>query len=212
MRAILLLALSAAAAHADEFKKIPGKDADRYVYAPMKAFVVVPAGLMRSTPKKNDEVAYQFSFKDKASTFELRFQFNSLTETPERKRERERCVKEKTCVMADVDAATPVWGETLAANLAGGDVGFRAFPEDGVKKEFAADWGYVSAPFDLDPKRDVNRGFKLGQVVVVSRRGVGKIYQILMTYSIETLIALNRTRLFYSTGFEGARPPGPPEK
>ncbi|MFA5139231.1 MAG: hypothetical protein WC728_08355 [Elusimicrobiota bacterium] len=179
----------------------------------MRALLDVPAGYQRIAPKRNPDIRYQFAFKHKKARFEVRIHFMPLAEDPERARERVECERRNrkepgSCVMADLEAPSEAWGDMIRGNMGShGPMRYFPFPADGVKKEFAADWGYVSTPFELSAEHPFNAGYKLGQITVLNRRGVGKMVRIVLTDGIEGF-KFDRP-IFYSARFDGADPPGP---
>ncbi|MBI5596251.1 MAG: hypothetical protein HY928_09220 [Elusimicrobia bacterium] len=202
------------AAAADPFVKAgSGGYGTRWRYPSFNAVVDVPPGFERVQPKKNRDIAYQFAMRHSNAAFEVRLQFAAQREDPERARERKECVEQNraqagSCFMADLDAPSPAWIQAMAANMnAGEPVQIFPFPADGVKAEFGADWGFVSEPIVLDLRRDFNTGYKFGQVVLLHRGGVGKLYRIILAGSFEELRDLDKG-IFYNVRFEGASPPG----
>lgn len=202
------------AAGADPFVKAgSGAYGTRWKYPAFKAVVDVPPGFARVQPKNNRDIAYQFAMRHAKAAFEVRLQFAPEREDPERARERKECEAQNraqagSCFMADLDAPSPVWIQVMAANMnAGEPVPIIPFPADGVKAEFGGDWGFVSQPIVLDERRDFNTGYKFGQVVLLHRNGVGKLYRIILAGSFEELRDLDKG-VFYHARFEGARPPG----
>jgi hypothetical protein len=108
--------------------------------------------------------------------------------------------------MADLDQPTEAWGMTLLGNMSADEARFFPFPPEAVRREFGADWGYVSSPFYLSPDHPFGKGYKLGQIVMLSRSGVGKLFRIVLTDDVETLKRRDKP-IFYCVRFEGARPP-----
>ncbi len=209
-KTLALLAALASVSAASGFEKVAsGEKGDRYVDRAARMILDVPSGFVRVEPKKNPDVAYQFACRLAKPRFEIRVAFSPMTETPERRKEREGCEKGGTCVMADLDKPSDVWGQAVQGNLTDdSDVKFFPFPPEGVKKEFAGDWGYVSSPFEMTGKHTFNdEGFKYGQMVVVHRNGAGTFYRIALGDDVEALHELDH-RLFYSARFDGAQPPG----
>lgn len=208
-----LLAVSYASAAPLCAKAGKGPHGELWRCRSFKAVFEVPPGFELTPPKRNDDIAYDYALRRKKGAFEVRLQFSADAETPERAAERAACDAQNrkepgTCRMADLEAPSSVWGEVMAANMNDGSpVEFFPFPADGVKAEFGADWGFVSTPIELDPRRSFNKGYKFGQVVVLHRRGVGKLYRIVLTDAFETLRSVDRG-IFYHARFEGARPPG----
>lgn len=192
-----------------------GKDGDRYAYKAMHALIDVPKGFKRVPPKKNHDVAYQFAIRNEEERYEIRYQFNSLGETPQFAREAAECKAKNdkepgSCVMADMSAPSESWLATVVFNLCEMDVPMRAFPADAVKKEFGADWGFTAPPVELDPRHDFNGAWKLGQASMISKKGAGKIYRILLADDLETMRRAGG-KVFYLARFEGAEPPGLPK-
>lgn len=209
----VLLASSAAAAPAAGFEKVRSDDmGSQYADRTMKLLVDVPTGYLLVAPKKNDDAAYEFAFRHPTRRFEVRVALSALAESAARVKERAACAKTPGCVMAaDLDAPSDAWGSTVLYNIGGGDAPFFPFPPEGVKKEFAADWGYV-ATAELEPGRTFNaEGYKLAKVVVIHRNRVGTVYRIVLADDVDTLQELDRP-LFYGVRFEGAQPPGFPAK
>ena len=217
----VLLASSAAAAPAPLSPADPAAGFERvrsdktgaqYADRRMKLLIDVPTGYVLVAPKKNQDVAYEFAFRHPTRRFEVRVSLSALTEDAARAKEREACGKKEGCWMADLDAPSETWGATVLFNIGGGDAPFYPFPPDGVKKEFAADWGYVSPPFELEPGHTFNdENYKLGQVVVIHRKGTGTVYRIVLADDIGDIKELDRP-IFYGVRFEGAQPPGFPAK
>jgi hypothetical protein len=55
-----------------------------------------------------------------------------------------------SCVMADPDAKSPLWGMTFRMNLSGGHPGRLSFlPDASVHAEFGGSWGLASDVFDI---------------------------------------------------------------
>lgn len=201
-------------AGADPFVKAgSGAYGTRWKYPAFKAVVDVPSGFERAEPKENRDIAYHFAMRHTKAAFEERLQFAPEREDPERARERKECAEQNraqagSCFMADLEAPSPVWIQVMAANMnAGEPVRTFPFPADGVKTEFGADWGFVTEPIVLDARRDFNTGYKFGQVVLLHRNGVGKLYRIILAGSFEELRDVDKG-VFYNARFEGARPPG----
>lgn len=199
---------------ADLFVKAgSGAYGTRWLYPAFKAVIDVPPGFARSEPRVNKDIAYDFAMRHQKAAFEVRLQFAAQREDPERARERKECSEQNraqagSCFMADLDAPSPAWIQVMAANMNSGEpVRVIPFPADGVRAEFGADWGFVTEPIVLDGRRDFNAGYKFGQVVVLHRSGVGKLYRILLAGSFEELRDLDKG-IFYNARFEGARPPG----
>jgi hypothetical protein len=220
---VVLLAAASAAASAPKFQQDPyagfekvrsdGTGAE-YADRAMKLLIDVPTGYVLVTPKKNEDVAYEFAFRHPTRRFEVRVSLSAKTEDAARVKEREACAKKAGCWMADLDSPSETWGAAVMFNVGGGDTPFFAFPPDAVKKEFAADWGYVSSPFELEPGHTFNdEAYKIGQVVVIHRKGAGTVCRIVLADDLDAIKELDQP-LFYGVRFEGARPPGanPPEK
>lgn len=196
MLPVILALLSALPAEGKDAKKDAlfvkagaGAYGTRWRCPSFKAVIDVPPDYERTEPKKNDDIAYQFVMRHKKAAVEVRLQFAARAEQ-------------------SVAAPSMVWGQVLAMNMNEGyKVRFTAFPPDAVKTEFGADWGFVSEPIVLDPRRGFNKGFTLGMVVVLHRRGVGDLARILLADDFEHLRTLDR-RSFYNARFEGAKPPG----
>lgn len=198
---------SAAAAPAAFEKARAGRGGDEYVDRAMKVVIDVPPGFVLVAPKENSDAAYEFAFRHPKRRFEVRASLAALTETPARAEERAACGKKPGCWMADLDRPSEDWGAALLFNIGGGDGSFSQFPAAGVKKEFGADWGYVSDPFELAPGHSFNdEGYKLGRLVVLHRNGTGTVVRVALADDLETLEELDRP-VFYGVRFEGARPP-----
>lgn len=188
----------------------------RWRHAEMKALVDVPPGCSRIEPVNGRGVHYGFAYKHDKLRYEVRLRFEPLAETPAPKKERAACEKADrespgSCSMADVDAKTTTWTEVIAANVgAPDDLPFLPFPDEGVKREFGADWGYITPPFMLDPKRPWNDGYAVARVATVARRGVGKIHRIVLVDDVERLKDLD-SEGFYTARFAGADAPRVPK-
>jgi hypothetical protein len=154
----------------------------------MQALLDVPEGYQRVAPKRNPDIRYQFAIRHLKARFEVRIHFMPAAKEPE--------------------SPSEAWGDMLRGAMGShGPMRYLPFPADAVKKEFGADWGYVSTPFELTGEHPFNAGYKLGQITVLHRRGVGKMARIVLTDGIEGF-KYDRP-IFYSARFDGADPPKP---
>lgn len=161
-------------------------------YAPARSRLVLPKGFHRVEPKKNHDVAYQFAFQSDKGPYEVRYHFNALTN---------RGKSAPGEVRADLDAPSPVYGQTVQMNMSETDVPFTPYPPDAVKKEFGADWGYLSQPFALDSRHDFNGKYKTGIVSLLHKNGVGS-WVVIFLSGDPKFGRWNDKEVFYSVYFK----------
>lgn len=201
---ILLAGLAApfarAAALPEGLKKVEGPlEASVYRDPDAPAYVRMPPGYHWTAPKNGRGVHYGYAFHHDTDNFELRFHFSTLTNArtfdgPPKKGE----------VRADLDAPTPAIAEAVQTDMGAAErTEFMPFPPDGVRSEFAADWGYTTGPFALDPKHPFTDGYRYAILHFVHRNGVGNYVLMLMSDDADTLIRRSQSDLLlYSVRFE----------
>lgn len=214
-----LLALPAAAApKPDKWGFVlVGKTAigERWEYPPMGVIIDVPKDYERVEPKKNHDVAYQFAMRHKTERYEVRYQFNTLGEGPQARKEERECAEANkkqpgSCVRADLSAPSETWLSNVVFNITERDVPMQPFPPQGVKTEFGADWGFVATPTDVDPRHDFNGDWKIQHAHMISKKGAGKVYRVALGDDIEVMSRLGRGS-FYLARFKGAKAPRLPD-
>ena len=151
-----------------------------YMHALGKGMVTVPEGFDTTPPLRNPDIRYHFAFKHAEKPFEVRVQFAK-----------------------DKDRPNPAWGRTLQKKMNGlARAKFTALLPDVAKRDFGADWGYVSEAFGLDPRRKFNGQHRLGLVLLLHRNRVGTYTVFFLTDTHDTLKAVQTPEVLHSVRFQ----------
>lgn len=166
-----------------------------YAHEASRSHLRFQKGFHRVDPKPNPDIAYQFAYRQDQAPFEVRFHFAPL-------HSRKRKAK-KGEVLADLDAPSPALGKALQLNMNDRlNVPFNAFPPEGVREEFGADWGYLSQAFPLDPQRRFNSGYKVGMISLVHLNGTGTWVTLFLAGDIMDFERWQTPDVFHSVFFQ----------
>jgi len=166
-----------------------------YAHAGSRSHLRFQKGFHRIDPAANPDIAYQFAYRHDRAPFEVRFHFAPL-------HSKKRKI-EKGEVQADLDAPSPVLGQVLQLNMNHRlQVAFNPFPAEAVRREFGADWGYLSEIFPLDQSHKFNKGFNLGMISLVHRDGIGSWAVIFLASDIKDFEKLQTEEVFHSVLFQ----------
>lgn len=170
-----------------------------------RAYIRLPRGYAWVPVKGGLGVHYPYAFRHQKDAFEVRFHFAPMTNS----RKFTEALKPGEH-RADLDKPHTATIGAVQFNMgAAHRTRFLPFPAEGVRAEFAADWGWSSPPFELDPEHPFAGGHRVGSLHQIHRTGAGDIVLIQLASDADTLVK-HASEAFYSARFidpkEGPRP------